>query len=74
MGKLPANLRGAQLCQRMYRIDDKVSNYWGNPETPNLQQIAAMSVTPRKRHSVSVQLTPNALQLIILEPGDACGN
>ena len=69
---LPANLRGKSLCQRMYRIDDKVSNYWGNPDTANLQQVAATTVRPTQRHRVSVDLTPNALQLVTLEPAQSC--
>lgn len=68
MGNLPASLRGKALRQRMYRIDDKVSNYWGNPETANLQQVAETRVRPGARHRVTVNLTPNALQLIVLEP------
>lgn len=72
MGDLPANLRGKMLCQRMFRIDDKVSNYWGNPETANLQQVAATIVQPTRRHSLTVDLTPNALQLVTLEPGQSC--
>ena len=72
MGVLPANLRGKSLCQRMYRIDDKVSNYWASPNTANLQQVAATIVRPTERHSVSVNLTPNALQLVVLEPAQSC--
>ncbi|GGC09584.1 hypothetical protein GCM10011494_30320 [Novosphingobium endophyticum] len=72
MGKLPANLRGKSLCQRMYRIDDTVSNYWGNPATANLQQVAAVQVASTQRHRVSVDLTANALQLVTLEPAESC--
>lgn len=72
MGELPANLRGIGLCQRMYRIDDKVSNYWSDPETANLQQVAEARVAPNVEHSVSVQLSPNALQLVTLEPAQSC--
>lgn len=72
LGKLPTNLRGTQLCRRMYRIDDKVSNYWSNPETANLQQVSATPVAATNRHSVSVTLTPNALQLVVLEPDQDC--
>lgn len=67
MGRLPANLRGKTLRQRMYRIDDKVSNYWGNPETANLQQVSEAVVNAKDNHSVTVELSPNALQLIMLE-------
>lgn len=72
MGNLPANLRGKSLCQRMYRIDSQVSNYWTNPRTANLQQVAATIVKPARRHSVPVDLTPNALQLVTLEPAQSC--
>jgi hypothetical protein len=68
MGQLPLNLRGKSLRQRMYRIDDKISNYWGNPATANLQQVADTIVRPGQRHSVTVDLSPNALQLLVLEP------
>ena len=68
MGKLPANLRGKSLRQRMYRIDEKVSNYWGNRETANLQQVGEAVVKAKVNHSVTVELSPNALQLIVLEP------
>lgn len=71
LGQLPANLRGRALRQKMYRIDDKVSNYWGNPETANLQKVAESAVRPRARHRVTVELTPNALQLVVLEPATA---
>ncbi len=72
MGLLPANLRGKSLCQRMYRIDDKVSNYWGNPETANLQQVDATKIKPTQRYSVPINLTPNALELVTLEQGQNC--
>lgn len=68
MGQLPANLRGKSLRQRMFRIDDTVSNYWGSPATANLQQVSETTVKPSQRHSVSVDLTPNSLQLVVLEP------
>ena len=32
--------------QRMYRIDDKVSNYRGDPETANLQQVSETVIKP----------------------------
>ncbi|MET1756464.1 hypothetical protein ABVV53_13555, partial [Novosphingobium sp. RD2P27] len=72
MGELPANLQGKRLCQRMYRIDDQVSNYWANRETANLQQVGATTISPTRRHSVSVDLAANALQLVVLEPGQSC--
>jgi hypothetical protein len=74
MGALPANLRDVQLCQRMYRIDGEVSNYWANPATANLQQVSSTPLAARSTHSASVELTPNALQLIVIEPASNCGS
>lgn len=68
MAQLPANLRGKRLRQRIYRIDDKLSNYWANPATANLQQVEETVIDPASRRSVIVDLTPNALQLVVLEP------
>jgi hypothetical protein len=68
LGALPPELRGSALRQRMYRIDENVSNYWGNPETANLQQVSEIRVRPRTRHRITLQLSPNALQLIVIEP------
>lgn len=68
MGQLPDNLRGRALRQKMYRIDDKVSNYWGDPETANLQKVAETVVGARTNHRATVDLTPNSLQLVLLEP------
>lgn len=68
MEQLPANLRNKRLRQRLFRIDDKVSNYWGDPAHANLQQISETTVKPADRHSVTVDLSPNALQLVVLEP------
>lgn len=71
MGVLPANLRGKRLRQRMYRIDDQLSNYWANPATANLQQVSDTRVKAGQRHSVTIDLPANALQLIVLEPEGA---
>lgn len=65
---LPANLRDKPLRQRMFRIDDRTSNYWSDPARANLQQISATVVKPGGQHSLAVELSPNALQLIVLEP------
>lgn len=68
MGGLPANLRGKRLRQRMYRIDDQVSNYWGNPSNPNLQQVSDTTLKPRTQHKVTIELPANGFQLVVLEP------
>lgn len=74
LGTLPENLRGANLCRRMYRIDDKISNYWANPETANLQQVSADILAPAQARSVTFGLSPNALQLVVLEPAEYCAS
>jgi hypothetical protein len=68
MGQLPASLRGKSLRQRMFRIDGGVSNYWADPATANLQQISETVVRAQRTQSVVIELTPNALQLIVVEP------
>lgn len=68
LGKLPANLKGKTLREKRYRIDQNVSNYWTDPAKANLQLVSETTVAPTKRHSVSVTLTPNALELVELEP------
>lgn len=68
MGQLPANLRNKSLRQRMFRIDDRTSNYWGDPAQANLQQVSETVVKPGGGNSVTVDLSANALQLIVLEP------
>jgi hypothetical protein len=65
---LPANLRGRPLRERRFRIDDKTSNYFANPQTANLQQVSQRTFTPSTAFSETVELTPNALELIVLEP------
>lgn len=72
MGRLPSILRGKRVCQRLFRIDDRLSNYWGNPATANLQQTSATVIQPRRQYSVTVDLTPNALQLVSVDAGK-CG-
>lgn len=67
MGELPVSLRGKSLRQRMFRIDDTTSNYWGDPARANLQQISETTIKPGKQHSVTVDLSANALQLVVLE-------
>lgn len=68
MGDLPANLRGRPVRQQMFRIDDQVSNYWSDPARANLQMLSESVVEPGESYSVPLNLTPNALQLIVLEP------
>ena len=67
-GQLPASLRGRALRQRQFRIDDQVSNYWANPATANLQQVSDTTIAPTNRHQLTLDLTANALQLVVVEP------
>ena len=64
---LPSDLRGKSVRVRMFRIDDKISNYWGDVSRANLQQISEEVVKSNQRYNTTVELTPNALQLVILE-------
>jgi hypothetical protein len=68
---LPASLQNRPVRQRMYRIDDEISNYWANSATANLQQVSDAEARPGARYTVTVDLTPNALQLVVLEPAAA---
>lgn len=67
MKDLPSSLRGKRVVQKQYRIDDKTSNYWADPATANLQQVSTSVVTPGKDYQVTFDLTPNALQLVLLD-------
>ena len=71
MGQLPPALRNKTLRQREYRIDEQHSNYWANPATANLQQVSDTTIRAGKRYRVTVHLSANALQLVVLEPADA---
>lgn len=68
MENLPAALRGKSLNQTQYRIDHKISNYWADPATANLQQVSQSTIAPHDSVRLKVKLAPNALQLITLEP------
>lgn len=68
LGLLPANLRGKTVRQRLYRIDNALSNYWTNPAKANLQVVSDKVVKMGTRHSVQLELTPNALELVELTP------
>ncbi|MBK6739896.1 MAG: hypothetical protein IPG64_19570 [Haliea sp.] len=59
-----------KVRQRTFRIDATTSNYWADPEHANLQQVAETLVKPGEQHSLSVELTANALWLVLLEPAE----
>jgi hypothetical protein len=67
ISRLPSELRDKSVRQRLYRIDQTTSNYWTDPEAANLQMISESVVEPGESYSLSVDLTANALELIVLE-------
>lgn len=68
MSRLPANLRHGKVREQLFRIDQTTSNYFGDPSTADLQLVDEQIVTPGKTHSVTVDLGPNAIYLIVMEP------
>lgn len=68
MSRLPSELRHGPVRQQLFRIDQTTSNYFANPATANLQQVDEHIVTPDKTYRVTVDLDPNAIYLILLEP------
>lgn len=68
VSRLPAHLRHGRVRQRMYRIDATTSNHGANPDTANLQLVDEQVVTPGVAHNMVVDLGPNAIYLILLEP------
>lgn len=76
MDNVPGNLRGEPARQRMYRIDQNTSNFFTNPlnyvqpgpESGALELVDESIVTPGKTYRASVDLDPNAIYLILLEP------
>lgn len=67
-GEFPANLQRKPLRQRIYRIDDKLSNFWADPTKANLQLVSDQVLQPGAAGGVAADLTPNALELVLLEP------
>ncbi|MCJ2182890.1 glycoside hydrolase family protein [Novosphingobium sp. 1949] len=65
---LPKSLRGKPARVKIYRIDATTSNYWSDPEHANLQETSDTAVRLTTRYAQSVSLTPNALELIVVEP------
>lgn len=68
MENLPANLRNGPVRQRMYRIDQTTSNYFTNPAKADLQLVDQRIVKPGRAYTQSIDLTPNAIYLILLDP------
>ena len=72
MSGLPAEFMEGPVRETLYRIDQSTSNYWADPRQANLQQVAKRIVTiPADNSYVEiVDLEPNALYLLLLEPVD----
>lgn len=73
MSRLPSKLSGRPVRQTLYRIDQTTSNYWADPERANLQRVGERIVTPGTTYRETVDLGPNAIYLILLEPVDRQG-
>ncbi len=68
LSSLPSTLSDGPVRLTQYRIDQSTSNYWADPKKANLQQVGELEVTPGKTYSDTVELEPNAIYLLLLEP------
>jgi hypothetical protein len=68
MSRLPSALRKGPVRRTLYRIDQTTSNYWADPQRANLQQVGEKYISPATAYHETVDLEPNALYLILLEP------
>ena len=64
----PAALRMEPVRERLFRIGATTSNYYGDPKHPNLQQVGSRTIRMRDGYRQTVDLAPNALELILLAP------
>ncbi|WNM31734.1 hypothetical protein RKE30_15610 [Streptomyces sp. Li-HN-5-11] len=67
MSHLPSQLRHGPVRERVYRIDQTTSNYYGDPAKANLQLVGEKIVRPGRTYTKTLDLAPNALYLILLE-------
>jgi hypothetical protein len=68
MSRLPSRLRHGPVRQQLFRVDQSTSNYFADPATANLQRVSEEVLSPGRTHSMTVDLDPNAIYLILLEP------
>ncbi|TDD71271.1 hypothetical protein E1262_06570 [Jiangella aurantiaca] len=68
MTNLPADLRDGAVRKQVFLIDSQTSNYWANPATANLQRVDDQLLDLGASYSKVLQLDPNAIHLILLEP------
>jgi hypothetical protein len=74
---LPASVRDRPVRERVFLIDQATSNYFGDPSRASLQQVGSRLVTTGSSYRNTLELAPNALYLVVLEPTtppskDAC--
>ncbi|MEU5755071.1 hypothetical protein [Streptomyces sp. NPDC047829] len=67
MSRMPSELRNRPVRQLIYRIDQNTSNYFADPAEAGLQLVDKKIVRPGRTHTATVDLTPNAIYLIVLE-------
>ncbi|WP_461059125.1 hypothetical protein [Streptomyces pseudoechinosporeus] len=67
MSRMPSALRHGPVRQRVFRIDQTTSNYFSDPAKANLQLVKEKIVRPGRTYTETVDLTPNAIYLILLE-------
>jgi len=68
MSRLPSELSNGPARRTIFRIDQNTSNYWSDPKLANLQQIDDQVVTLRNSYNEKVDLNPNSIYLITMEP------
>ncbi|MDX3230397.1 cellulase family glycosylhydrolase [Streptomyces sp. ME19-01-6] len=67
MSRIPSQLRHGPVRERVYRIDQTASNYFGDPAKASLQLVKERIVRLGKTYTETVDLPPNAIHLILLE-------
>ncbi len=64
---LPKSLKGKKFSAKIYRIDEKTSNYHSDPANCNLQLVDTQLMNRAIRYHMTLHLEPNTLQLVIFE-------
>ncbi|WP_436790866.1 GH39 family glycosyl hydrolase [Yinghuangia sp. YIM S10712] len=68
MTRLPSELRHGPVRRQLFRIDQTTSNYFTDPTKADLQLVDDKIVKPGKTYTETIDLAPNAIYLILLEP------
>ncbi|WP_240416056.1 S-layer homology domain-containing protein [Paenibacillus periandrae] len=68
VSSLPSIFSGKNVRVKTYKIDATTSNYYANNDKGNLQMVDDKIVAHNGNYTASVQLEPNSLQLLVLEP------